>query len=139
VSAVEDLAAWLTAVWDEEEEAAKRLGDRVWFVCDDGHVQEPNQEDGPPFGSGEYERWDDGEYRLPNHHNTWLPALNPASVLARIAADRKILELHNRLGDYCNTCGGQWPCLTLLLLAEAYADRPGFRPEWLVERQGVEQ
>jgi hypothetical protein len=143
VSAVEDLAAWLTAVWDEEEEAMRRVGERVWFVCDDGHVEEPRREDGPPFGSGEYERRDDGEYRLPNHHNTWLLALDPASVLARIAAYKELLALHSGDNDEaCQSYAGNWiyePCETLRLLASPYADRDGFRSEWLVERQGVEQ
>ena len=154
-----DLAAWLTRIWDEEEQAMQRVGKRVWFVCDDGHFEEPVVDDDPWEGTGEYERWDTGEYRLPNHHNTWLEAFNPAQVLARIAADRKILELHTaahecpelRTGTYpadwpesasWGQPGGTWKhtaveryedgeyCPTLRLLASPYKGREGWQEAW---------
>ncbi|WP_027930682.1 DUF6221 family protein [Amycolatopsis thermoflava] len=52
---------------------------------------------------------------------------DPASVLRRCAADRKLLELHEPQGSrkYCGECGGtdypvSWPCPTLQYLAEGY-------------------
>jgi hypothetical protein len=138
-----DLADWLTQIWDEEEAAMKRVGERIWFVCDDGHFEEPTRDDDPWDGTGEYVRWDDGDYRLPNHHNTWLEAFNPASVLARIAADRKILELHGVAwnGEVCTVChhlvgrelqvdNDAWPCQTVRLLASPYKGREGWQEEW---------
>jgi hypothetical protein len=88
-----DLAAWLTAIWDEEEQ----LAEAIQFANVGG----------------------------------WL---SPASVLARIAADRKILELHAALpGPYwpfCEACGGHWPCLTVRLLASPYKGREGWQEAW---------
>lgn len=83
---------------------------------------------------------------------------NPASVLADIAAKKKMLDCHQRVllrkgggADYhitawaCMTCGGsdaaysdntpvlrvaRWPCPTLRLLAEAYDWHPDYREEW---------
>lgn len=82
---------------------------------------------------------------------------DPASVLARIAADRQILALHHPdrvlenwywLERQCAECGHRWHrwipdtpptvigpetgCPTVRLLALPYADRPGFRDEWRV-------
>lgn len=58
-----------------------------------------------------------------------------AHVLADLAAKRRIVELHSpdypELSDpECWTCHGQWPCPTLLALAQPYADAPGWREEW---------
>jgi hypothetical protein len=122
---VEDLAAWLTAVWDEEERAmlAGRDEREITFLRDDHGGPRP-----------------DDEYLAVHVGAGW--------VLARIAADRKILEIHSpdpREPEVCTTCGEpleytvSWPCETARVLASPHADRPGFRSEWLVERQGVEQ
>jgi hypothetical protein len=61
---------------------------------------------------------------------------DPESVLRRVAADRQILAEHANDGGDCSTCGRpseetngrghafhetvDWPCRTVLLLAEAY-------------------
>jgi hypothetical protein len=112
---VEDLAAWLTAVWDEEadEPAPHHLGCRYVADGDRGGLL--------PCDCG-----------------------YPAQMLAQIARDRKILALHgpNEWG-LCGICvmgsdEERDPCATVRLLASPYAEREGFRPEWLVERQGVE-
>lgn len=81
---------------------------------------------------------------------------DPASVLADIVAKRAILDLHKPVdglvwdatgnethgGKVCGTCcsvdyrdteqplGDAYPCRTVRLLAEAYADQPGYREEW---------
>ena len=118
---VEDLAAWLTQIWDEEERLAKAaLG------------YETSDHDGPFLRH----TVDYLGPELADH----IAAHDPASVLARIAADRKILALHSGEQDWPCQVGNyvEEPCETRLLLASRYQDRPGFRPEWSVERQGVE-
>jgi hypothetical protein len=122
-----DLAAWLTSIWDEEERLAKEALAPDWRGSKTFYDTEGAQQDS----------W-----------GLWLFHIYPASVLARIAADRKILELHSaepnpllsrktlswaergKLPLVCSECSGAWPCRTLLLLASPYADRPGFREEW---------
>lgn len=154
---VEDLAAWLTGIWDEEEVWARAVLDRSepwkgeWVNDENLALRTRNgwvlaSHGGKPFAFG-----------LLDH----IVRHDPASVLARIAADRKILALHSfhmvpsldsRLQPipgsrrpHCDTCASQdengedWPCVTVRLLAEPHADKPGFRSEWLVERQGVER
>lgn len=102
---VEDLAAWLTQIWDEEERIAQDAdGEAYWL--DDG----------------------DATGRM-------LITFNASRLLARIAADRKILALHGGGVSYpedCGICNEALPCETVRLLASPYVDRPGFRPEWAV-------
>lgn len=107
---MDDLAAWLTQIWDEDEAAARDGDAACWHIdyCD-------------AAGSAFHERF------------------TPPLMLARIAADRRILEVHEpdpRLPSVCTTCGEpleytvDWPCETVRLLASPYADRPGYREEW---------
>ena len=123
---VDALAAWLTQIWDEEERLAKsgdwgvRSGSKLWVQT----ISSPGIAPGI--------------------------CASPQHVLARIAADRKILAEHRieevvsidpetrgRAFLVCLRCrSGErqlvWPCTTVRLLAEPYQDRPGFRPEWAV-------
>jgi hypothetical protein len=134
-----DLAAWLTAVWGEEEVCARAVMDRSepwkgeWVNDENLALRTRNgwmlaSHGGKPFAFG-----------LLDH----IVRHDPASVLARIAADKEILRLHSGDNDEaCQSYAGNWiyePCETLRLLASPYADREGFRSEWLVERQGLEQ
>lgn len=138
----------------EREEAAKLAGEYVLFVCGDGHIEEPVREElQHTFGHGGYERWDDGEYRLPNHHNTWHPLLDTTQVLEDIMSKRAIMDLHEPGDDWlCSTCCGEpyreeywdgetettewkradlaYPCPTLRLLAAPYRRHELFREEW---------
>jgi hypothetical protein len=72
-----------------------------------------------------------------------IAAQDPAKTLARIAAYRQILDLHqpaemeNVDGDVCMVCDVRepapfYPCTTLILLAQEHAGKPGFRPHWKV-------
>ena len=121
-----DLAAWLSQVWDEQEKIAKdgdwgiRSGSTLWV----GAISSPGIAPGI--------------------------VASPAYTLARIAADRLILEEHRNeysdahrmkvggLRPTCARCGipGEynvsWPCQTVRLLAQPYADREGWRDEWRV-------
>ncbi|MET7475076.1 DUF6221 family protein [Streptomyces sp. NPDC005648] len=69
----------------------------------------------------------------------------PAQVLAEIEARQALLDEHQDTNDGdCGTCvGGDWgypthgtsspqshPCRTLRLLAQPYADRPGYEESW---------
>lgn len=64
--------------------------------------------------------------------------LTPSAVLADIAAKRAIMEEHPDgdgycgQGDYSGTvgCGWLWPCITLRLLAQPYAEHPDYGPAW---------
>lgn len=145
---MDDLVRWLTEVWDEEE-AAARAGGRSGFAWkvyaqqdadDDVHVVsgwEIGAEDGRLPG---YVRV--AELQVYNGENqedllefTHIVRHDPASVLARIAADRKILELHTggvSYPDECGLCNEALPCQTVRLLGSVHADRPGYRDEWRV-------
>lgn len=130
---MDDLVAWLTRIWDQQEVQARAVLDRSapWdgqWVNDEnlalrtynGWVLASNR--GEPFAFGLIDH-------IVNH--------DPAAVLARIAADRQILAMHTGFHE-CpspdDNCG--WVtddrCATLRLLAQPYADRPGFRDEWRV-------
>jgi len=156
---VEDLAAWLTAVWDEEEEIAltaagwdhsgRKRANGQWVRSGIGSVEDAERR------SVIYSDNDQVTGSVADH----VAYHDPASVLARIAADRKILAMHagnHECPSAEDNCGWWTPgeanfvgesevltpgpyCPTILLLASPQADKPGFRPEWLVERQGVER
>jgi len=139
---ITDLAAWLTAVWDEEERLARDAASAEypgpeWILSEDDVVGAAH---GDYVACGPYEG-DIGE-----EIGSFIAANDPASVLARIAADRKILELHRDSDGYCDECGSgvpesgpgdpgsfnpvEWPCPTLRLLASPYADREGWQESW---------
>ena len=136
---MDDLVAWLTQVWDEQEKAA-----RAAFS---------NQED-PEHGWGEQGRAVTPHVGVIHEdvQRAHVVAWHPGVVLARIAADRQILALHRPSGGDCRTCCGEpyieeywdgetettewkradlpWPCPTVRLLAQQYADRPGYQEAW---------
>jgi hypothetical protein len=142
---VDDLAAWLTQVWDEQEKM-------VQAAIDDDGGQDGGFED-------EFDRLTRGrkiagptafEPSFGEACARMIVANTPKLALARIAADRQILALHSG-GEWhphrCPICvreqdhddDGVWypvyesqPCPTVRLLAQPYADRPGFRDEWRV-------
>lgn len=129
---VTDLAAWLTAIWDEEERLATEAGGDRWVLAGSGIIHE-----GQPFS--DVVDWVFGE--AGGH----IAAHDPASVLARIAADRAILaefvardkDVDLMLGPDCLR-QREWSGLRLALRlkAEQYKDRPGFNPDWLDRSQG---
>jgi len=127
-----DLADWLIQIWDEEEEAAR-------FALDLTERAYPADEFDIEW------RW----ARLSSHKtsggggSSFEPgAPSPASVLARIAADRKILARYERAcarADDPNESAlvrNDWGVIAstyetvLCELASPYADHPGFREEW---------
>lgn len=127
-----DLAAWLTRIWDEEERRLTRATNRGAWVADGLSVK--HQPTGDTLARFVYPGDAD-------HAEHW----QPGAVLARIAADRKILELHKPyqriIGLGCETCLGSavknkpasfpgWPCPTLRLLASPYKGREGWQEAW---------
>ncbi|GAB3251100.1 DUF6221 family protein [Kineosporia babensis] len=79
-----------------------------------------------------------GEDEMKSVHAAHIVAWDPARVLAEIAAKRELLDLHratarsnSRGRRECITCfETETPCRTLLILAQPYRSRPGFRKEW---------
>jgi hypothetical protein len=145
-----DLAAWLTRIWDEEERLAKAAASGYsgasWEMSLDvigaggrGYVAVG------PYGGD-----------IDSDIGTHIACHDPASVLARIAADRKILELHKievRKVDtppFDELTGERWPdtydvtcaicgwaaedptsaCSTVRLLASPYKGREGWQEAW---------
>ena len=125
----DDLAAWLTQIWDEQEKAA-----RAAFS---------NQAD-PEEGWGE-----DGRAVTPHvgviHEDVQrahVVAWHPGVVLDRIAADRLILARFEAVRNapmgpdaFANGVGmARFAELEAVVkhLALPHADRPGYREEWRV-------
>jgi hypothetical protein len=127
----DDIAAWLTAIWDEQE---KLVGNEVdvlaeFFPASKGY-------------SWKYRWsrliWHDG---VGPSTSTMPGAPSPTEMLARIAADREILALHDLAPDHltgkphwCRLDLETQPCRTLRALASAYATRPGYQEAWRPER-----
>jgi hypothetical protein len=146
----DDIAAWLTAILDEDEARARAA------IADDG---------------GQDGGFEDDFDRLTGHGPlAVLPRFGeaaaamivwqtPRRALAQIAADRAILELHTgahscpelKTGTYPDDwpegaswgkAGSAWrhasneyfyedaPCPTIRLKVEQYADRPGYNEQW---------
>lgn len=136
-----DLVEFLRARLDEDEKAAKRVHQPYrLYACDDGHVEEPMRVDGLyDENEGEYQQWEPGEDRLPNHHNSWALIYDPARVLAEVEAKRQ------RIADYLKICELADPVRhpdqayvlakgamerTFMLDALPYADHPEYDEAW---------
>jgi len=141
-----DLLAWLETAITEREDAARLATQGVWRTHDThldlgGHtatvlVGERNDTELLAWlPTMSHAPWDEARNAWNNAEH--IAANDPASVLRRCAADRKLLELHAQDSlpngidlDECRTCGGAnepWPCPTLLTLAEGYGWTEGER------------
>ena len=129
-----DILAWLETAITAREDLARAAADEE---------QDASWSDGGEYGESVYTGgvasavvagpWG----HLPDATRKYIAANDPASVLRRCAADRKLLELHAQDSlpngidlDECRTCGGvnePWPCPTLLTLAEGYGWTEGER------------
>ena len=113
-----DALAWLRAQLDDDERVA-RAAERYWHGV----------------------RIESATASEEDHARRW----DPARVLAEIEAKRRILDLHppreigrwqvcamcRPVGEYPEDATSEpWPCRTIRLLAQPYADRPGFPEEW---------
>lgn len=89
------------------------------------------------------ERFDDGLVEVPiadsMRHAEYIAKHDPRAVLARVEAERAIVEEHGP--DYslhephCSTCGDvpqvEWPCSTITWLAYGHRhDIIGYDPSW---------
>lgn len=133
----DDIATWLTGIWDEDDRAeGRRFRSRKdvpqpdsimhgWPEDDLVTIRRPLSDSDTVMSHVDYI----AEFCEPN------PDL---FMLARIVADRQILELHEPYtseehGTACWTCGSHgvpYPCKTLRLLALPHADRPGYQESW---------
>lgn len=123
----EDLAAWLTQIWDDDERIARAIPDlyRSWEALREGpgaawidcvsssRTQSPGLLD--PDDAAHIARHD------------------PASILARIAADRQILAecsivLEDKSPERVQERILAWAIVRHL--ASAHRDRPGWREAW---------
>ena len=133
---VDDLVAWLTQVWDEQEREARNH----WTWRDDVPYVPDFSVRGGMVSIGA------AEHRMPfaEFQERYYRRLEPdPQVLARIAADRQILaefvardkDVDLMLGPDCLR-QREWSGLRLALLLKAgqYKDRPGFNPDWRVDR-----
>ena len=132
---MDDLAAWLTQIWDEREATAKAaMGAGGRYLSPDSGNWETFQNGGVcDSTSGDTIVHDEGSPTP--EQAAFIAANDPASVLARIAADRQILAMHtghHECPSIEDNCG--WVtddrCSTVRLLALPHADRPGYQEAW---------
>jgi hypothetical protein len=117
----DDLVSWLLEQVTADEQIARAvLGDyaqhqRHWDVSSTGVVElrDPGLEGALVTGDGPV-AW---------HIATW----DPARVLAECNAKRRIVERYAFLLEHGDSGDARW---VLPLLAEPYADRPGYQENW---------
>jgi hypothetical protein len=119
---VDELVQWLRAQLDEDEEEARR-----------GYLKAEPLPD--------YDGWDKSTV-------AGLPPIVAARVLREIDAKRRLVERHapHASGSVdcsmrcerthpgvpvCNHDGRRWPCPDVIDATSVYADRPGYRENWL--------
>lgn len=117
----DDLVAFLKAILDEDEQAARDCPPT------DGWWATAGAESAPGAGMAQL----------------FVEQFDPARVLAEVQAKRRIIDLH-KPREYsrpylqlpncicCSYCAWQpeWPCVTMRLLALPYAGHDSYRPEW---------
>lgn len=118
-----ELVEWLRGVLDERERLARAVaGSGVWNEYieggDDGWAIEtvPGGDPGAIIGD-----------EAMAHH---IAANDPATALAKVAADRTILDRHAKQsqGHACQLC---WPFrCEVAIMAVPYAAWAGYREEW---------
>lgn len=114
------LAAWLTQIWDEEEQLAIKAGGDRWII--DGSIVHENR----PHDDVVDWVYDEADEHIAYH--------DPASVLARIAANRKILAAYQDAAPPYATADQQVTHDVLKdvlrTLAWAHAGQPGYQLDW---------
>lgn len=137
----DDITAWLTAIWDEDERAEGRKFRSRKDVPQPDSIMHGWPEDDLVT----IRRPLDDSDTVMSHVAYIAESCEPNPdlfTLARIAADRKILALHEPYempswpATLCRNCAGgagegpDWPCDTVRLLAEPHATRPGYDEAW---------
>jgi len=115
MATVTDLAAAIRAAIDETEQDARSAWQENWrWYAEDKTVMTHVDQ------SGEWDGYRVTGTRADAQH---IARHDPAAVLRRVAADRKILELHAGSGDVCDAHDASYEtvdCETVLALADAY-------------------
>ncbi|MFJ8146023.1 DUF6221 family protein [Streptomyces sp. NPDC096048] len=134
---MDDLVVWLRAQFDEDERTVRAT---VWEGSGNKLEWELIASATIDVGGDEFYV---GDRTIANHMMAW----EPARVLREIDAKRQLLALHQPVEQRSTGSGGgvatdcqvcshfpaRYPCATVRLLALPYADRPGFRPEWVAD------
>lgn len=137
-----DLTEFLTARYDEEAVALKRIEDH----------SEPWRGEWVIKASTlyTYNGWclavTARGYPMDPQVLAHIVRYDPSRVAAELNAKREILTLHapfpnDRDGFICDRCGSgepyeypvDWPCTTVKLLASVYSGHPDFDPAWRTE------
>lgn len=123
-----DLAAFILARLEEDEEAAKRAGGGAWEYRDSW------------VWCGYYEVAD--VFNIPDTDETGahIALHDPSRVLREVAAKRAIIAKTFPLIE--SEWGGKdftsdWGMELLRFLALPYSDHPDFRPEWACGQPGI--
>jgi hypothetical protein len=149
----DDIAAWLTAIWDEAEAWAKQATPGPWRYSSNKHTRLPGT---PTFEEGVFAGppgdaatviavTGPSDDRLSQIDAAHIAYYDPSVVLARIAADRQILDDYRQA---VKDCAGLDTTRTMELgvvaalaerrtlervvrrLASAHATRPGYNEQW---------
>jgi hypothetical protein len=124
----EEILAFLRKRLDEDEQAARECGGAPWVAPIHGQVHVDSEaiaNDYFTLGKLGYvatvlHEWD--RQHIVRH--------DPARVLRRIEADRRLIDQH--VGYYGAGDDGPWPVQTLRHLAAAYDWHPDFKEAWRV-------
>ncbi len=126
-----ELVKWLRGVLSEVDQRACLAGGDTsagcWHTGSHSHDSSRVED-----GTGNIVVYDEGS---PSEEEAaHIAGHDPASALAQVAADRKILELWrvSRGADFPDFDGGYAQAMdhVVKLRAEAHASRPGYREEW---------
>lgn len=153
---MDELITWLRQALDDDEQVA--LAARAKFGFEDGEGTgrwKANLGFGPAVedeGTSGIVVYDEGAPT--DGQALHIARWDPARVLAETKAKRAVIDEHpidTELSAYAQACGtgktfgcvlchdwdgvtkGEGYCKTLLLLAQPYADRQGFRDEWRLD------
>jgi hypothetical protein len=131
MATVNDIIAFLTARYNEEEQTARQaaLMPPVKSWRSSGNcVYDAGMPDDVAALNVAQSEWDEVAAHVALH--------DPARVLAEVDAKRRLLVLHPYAGllsapESCESCAvTPGPCPTLRLLALPHAGHPDFRDEW---------
>jgi hypothetical protein len=144
-SVTDPLVAWLRACFDEDERIALACIDEVG-----SHRRDDEFDDGS--GTADYDAFPSYPWGSSGRELAFMAGPGqPASVLADVAAKRALIDVIFR---YESKIDNEWGCChsaadieagacpvslpreieALLILARAYAGRPGWRAEWGTDR-----
>lgn len=136
---MDDLIGWLRAQLDEDERVAREANPAPWRRITDKHWLDPNT----IFG-GSYMGDQEKLRNVASLEISWVKEGNaehitrwdPARVLAEVEAKRDLLGhvegliLYATSPNYAHGGIEAWANRAICLLAQPYAERPGWQEEW---------